>query len=124
MHLVKLMLKLLTDRLSKNGILVIEEMHYFSYLTPNLTSYIIFYRLKLLNFLHLDISKIINEFQPGLEVNFLYSEEIEKLLESYGIVNQIKKDLWSRVPKLYQLFFLKEAGHIPYMVTAHQGTET
>jgi hypothetical protein len=36
----------------------------------------------------------------------------------YGIVRLIKKDLWKKIPKLYQFFLLKEAGHISYMVTA------
>ena len=112
------MLKLLSDRLSENGVLVVEEMHYVSHLKPNITSSIIFYGLKLLNFLHLDISRIIKEFELGLEVNFLYDKEIEKLLEQYGTVRLIKKDLLKKVPKLYQFFLVKEVGHISYMVTA------
>ena len=112
------MLNLLIDRLSDNGILVIEEMHYVSYIIANITSSVIFYGLKLLNFLHLDVSRIINEIQPGLEVNFLYDREIEKLLEPYGIVRLIKKEPWKKIPKLYKFFLLKEAGHISYMVTA------
>jgi SAM-dependent methyltransferase len=118
MVLVNLMLKVLSDRLSENGVLVIEEMHYVSHIKPNITSSIIFYGLKLLNFLHLDISRIINEFQPDLEVNFLHDKEIEKLLEQYGTVRLIKKDLLKKMPKLYQFFLLKEIGHISYMVTA------
>jgi SAM-dependent methyltransferase len=89
--LVNLMLKVLSDRLSENGVLVIDEMHYISHIKPNITSSLIFYGLKLLNFLHLDISRILNEFQLGLEVNFLYDKELEKLLEQYGIVRLIKK---------------------------------
>jgi SAM-dependent methyltransferase len=118
MSLVKLLLKVLSDRLSENGVLVIGEMHYVSHIKPTITSSIIFYGLKLLNFLHLDISRILNEFQPGLEVNFLYDKEIEKLLEQYGAVRLIKKELWTKIPKLYQFFLLKEAGQVYYMVTA------
>ena len=117
MALVNLMLDLLIDRLSDNGVLVIEEMHYVSYIITNITSSLIFYGLKLLNFLHLDVSRLINEFQPGLEVNFLYDEEIEKLLERYGIVCLIKKETWKNIPRLYKFFLLKEAAHI-YMITA------
>jgi SAM-dependent methyltransferase len=117
MSLVNLMLKVLSDRLSENGVLVIE-MHYVSYIMPIITSSIVFYGLKLLNFLKLDISRTINEFQPGLEVNFLYDKEIEKVLEQYGTVRLIKKELWKKIPKLYRLFLLKEAGHISYMVSA------
>jgi SAM-dependent methyltransferase len=118
MVLVNLMLNLLIDRLSDNGVLVVEEQHYVSYIIANITSSIIFYGLKLLNFLHLDVSRIINEFQPGLEVNFLYDKEIEKLLERYGIVRLIKKETLKNMPKLYKLFLLKELGRISYTVTA------
>jgi hypothetical protein len=93
-------------------------MHYVSHIKPNITSSIIFYGLKLLNFLRLDIGRILNEIQPGLEVNFLYDKEVEKLLEQYGTVCLIKKDLWKKIPKLYKFFLLKELGHISYMVTA------
>lgn len=116
--LVNLMLNLLRDRLSDNGVLVIEEMYYVSYIIANITSSVIFYGLKLLNFLHFDVSRIINEIQPCLEVNFLYNREIEKLLEPYGIVRLIKKEPWKKIPKLYKFFLLKEAGHISYMVRA------
>jgi|SRR5215212_3152298 len=118
MFFVNLMLKLLSARLSENGVLVVEEMHYVSHLKPNITSSIIFYGLKLLNFLRLDINRIIKEFELGLEVNFLYDKEIEKLLEQYGTVRLIKKDLLKKVPKLYQFFLVKEVGHISYIVTA------
>jgi SAM-dependent methyltransferase len=118
MDLVNLMLNLLIDRLANNGVLVIEELHYVSHIIANITSSVIFYGLKLLNLLHLDFSRIINELQPGLEVNFLYDKEIEKLLERYGIVRLIKKEPWKKIPKLYKLFLLKEVADISYMVTA------
>ena len=89
----------------------------FSHIKPNITSSIIFYRLKLLNLLHLDIRKIINEFESGMKVNFLYDKEIEKLLEQYGNVRLIKKDLRKKLPRSYQ-FFLKELNNIFYMLTA------
>jgi hypothetical protein len=74
MALVNLMLNLLIDRLSDKGVLVIKEMHYVSYIIANITSSVIFYGLKILNLLHLDFSKIINEFHPGLEVSLLYNK--------------------------------------------------
>ena len=116
MALVNLMLNLLIDRLSDNGILVIEEMHYVSYIIANVTSSVIFYGLKLLNFLHLDVSRILNEFQPYLEENFLYDKEIEKLLERYGIVIRLKKKL-GRIYLNYINFSFKRSS--PYFVYSY-----
>lgn len=116
LSLVRLMLRLLIERLSEDGILVIEEMYYVSYLIPHITSSIIFYGLKLINILNLDLSRLRKEFQPGLEVNFLSDKEIEKLLEPYGFVRTIqKKPSWKRIPKFYKVFLLKESGHISYV---------
>ena len=104
MAIVNLMLNLLIDRISDNGILVIEEMHYVSNIIANITLPVIFCGLKLLNFLHLYVSRILNEFQPNLEVNFLYDKEIEKLLERYGSVSRLKKKL-GRIYLNYINFF-------------------
>jgi SAM-dependent methyltransferase len=117
MFLINRMLDLLIDRLSENGVLAIDELHYVSHIIPNITSSVIFYGLKLLNFLHLDLSRIRIEFQPGLEVNFLYDKKLEKLLERYGKVNLIKKEMW-KMPNFYKFFLLKEFGSISYIVTA------
>ncbi|HEY7082044.1 MAG TPA: class I SAM-dependent methyltransferase, partial [Nitrososphaeraceae archaeon] len=84
MRLTKQMIDLLVHLLSDSGALVVEEMYYASYLIPKTTSSVIFYGLKFLNTLHLDMSKILKEFQLGLEVNFLHDEEIESLLKTYG----------------------------------------
>lgn len=119
MRLVNTMLNLLINRLSENGILVVEEVYYVSYMIPHITSSIVFYGLKLLNFLHLDLSRIMNELQPGLEVNFLSEQEMEKFLGAYsGTVHRIRKypqDI-SKLPKLYRfflrIFLLKESGYI------------
>jgi hypothetical protein len=76
----------------------------------------IFYGLKLLNLLHLDVSKIVGELLPGLEVNFLHQKQIEELLEQYGTIQLIKRTPW-QVPKFYRLFLLKDLGHISYIIT-------
>lgn len=116
MHLVNRMIDLLTHLLSENGILVVEEMYYVSYLIPGITSSIIFYGLKLLNLLHLDVSKIMSTFQLGLEVNFLHDKEIEALLKTYGNkVSLVKKDP-TKVPVLYRFFLLRTFGHISYIM--------
>jgi SAM-dependent methyltransferase len=116
MRLVNLFCTQLRQQLSEKGILVVEEVYYVSYLFPKLTSSLIFYGLKLLNFLHLDASRIVSELLPGLEVNFLGDKEIEKLLSTYGRVYLIKKTPWQR-PNLYRLLLLKDFGHISYVVT-------
>lgn len=119
LDLANKMIRLLINRLSENGILVVEETYYNSYFIPQITSTIVFHGLKLLNFLHLDVSKVIKEFEPGLEVNFLYEEEIKKLLKLYAeTVNLIIKDP-VKVPKLFRCFFLKDFGHISYIATVN-----
>jgi SAM-dependent methyltransferase len=116
-RLIDLFCEQLMHRLSENGSLVVEEIYYASYLFPQITSSLIFYGLKLINFLHLDMSRIIRELLPGLEVNFLHQKQIKELLGRYGLVKLVKQTPWP-VPKLYRLVFLRELGHISYVVTA------
>lgn len=116
-RLIDLFCKQLKDRLSENGSIVVEEIYYVSYIFPQITSSLIFYGLKLLNFLRLDVSKIVGELLPGLEVNFLHNNQIEELLEQYGKVKLIKQTPWP-IPRLYRLFLLKNLGHISYLITA------
>lgn len=121
---VNTILKLLADRLTENGVLVVEEMYYLSHVVPHLTSYVIFYGLKLMNFLRLDISKIRGEFQLGLEVNFFSRNQLEKLLKQYGIVKMIRRHPWNQMPMMYRFFLLKEAGHISYMLVVQPKART
>jgi SAM-dependent methyltransferase len=116
--LAKRMIDLLVHMLSENGVLVVEEMYYESYVIPRITSSIIFYGLKFLNFIHLDLNKIMNEFQLGLEVNFLYDKEIEVLLRTYGNDIRLLKKEPSKVPLLYRFFLLRTFGHISYVFQA------
>jgi SAM-dependent methyltransferase len=81
--LVKQMVELLVDRLSNNGILIVEEWYYVSYIFPKLTSFIVFYGLKFINYLKLDLSSYTKEIKPGLEVNFLHPEELSKILSLF-----------------------------------------
>jgi SAM-dependent methyltransferase len=109
----------LSSRLSKNGILIVEEWIYLSYFIPQLTSTIIFYGLKLLNFLHLDITKIVNEIKPGLEVNFLHGKEIESLLKRNGTTIFIEKRMpHGAIPRLYRCFLLKDLEYISFIAKA------
>lgn len=124
MCLVKKMLELLVSRLSSNGILIVEEWYYGSYVFPKITSIIVFYGLKLINFLNLDLSRYTKEIRPGLEVNFLHSKELEEILAHYGSVNLLHKTsgyhglhgIHGGVPRSYKLFLLKESGHITYIL--------
>ena len=116
-RLMDLFCKQLRDRLSENGSLIVEEVYYASHLFPQITSCMIFYGLKLLNFLHLDVSKIVGELLPGLEVNFLHHKQIDELLKQYGTVQLIKQTPW-QVPRLYRFLLLKDLGHISYIITA------
>jgi hypothetical protein len=109
----------LMDQLSADGRIVVEQIYYVSHLFPTISSRLIFYGLKLLNLLHIDASKIMNEFNPGLEVNFLGDKKIERLLRNYLTVYLINKTPWPR-SKLYRLLFLKDLGHITYMLTSFQ----
>jgi SAM-dependent methyltransferase len=115
-HLIELFCEQLRDRLSENGSLVVEEIYYTSHLFPQITSRMIFYGLKLLNFLHLDLSKFMSEVLPGLEVNFLHQSQIEQLFGRYGIIKLIKQTPWP-VPRLYRVLLLKDHGHISYIIT-------
>ncbi len=114
-RLVKELLKELSNRLDENGCLVIEELYYDSYLFPNLTSSLIFYGLKLINFIRLDINKILKEFSRGLEVNFFCNEELSDLLKKYGEPHIIKCTP-AKIPRLYKLFFLKKLGNVSYII--------
>ena len=115
MQLVHKMLSLLISLLENKGQLIIEEVYYNSFLYPKLTSKIIFYGLKILNSLKLDVSKWFPDIQLGLEVNFMHESELEKLLSKYSEKLIIfKNDSW-KVPRTYKYFLLKNFGHISYI---------
>jgi hypothetical protein len=63
-----------------------------------------------------------NEFNAGLEVNFLGDKEIDRLLGNYGTVYLINKTPWPR-SKLYGLLFLKDLGHITFAQLIWPGHE-
>jgi methylase of polypeptide subunit release factors len=110
-------LNILANFLSSNGILIVEEMYYDSYLIPYVTSSIVFYSLKLLNFVNLDISKLKNDVKLGLEVNFFYDKQLRRILERYGVVHVIRK-IPSKLSKLQRILLLEERGIISYMIIA------
>jgi SAM-dependent methyltransferase len=113
--LVRSILDQLVQKLTDNGILIVQEINFRSFLIPQLTSNIVFYGLKLNNLLKLDLSKIIPEAKPGLEVNFLDEGELVRMLSDYGSVDKIHQDSYD-IPKAYKLFLLKNYGHSTYLM--------
>lgn len=114
MRLAERLLEMLVQRLNNNGILIVEEITYNSYLFPEVTSGLIFYALKLMNRLNMNLS-FIKDFRPGLEVNFFSEKHIIKKLRPYGSVHLINKESWE-LPRIYKIFLLKERGHNTYAV--------
>jgi SAM-dependent methyltransferase len=108
--LIKQMAQLLVSRLSCHGMLIVDEWYFLSYVIPSFVSFLIFYGLKLINHLKLDLA-FIGEIQPGLEVNFLLPEKLLKILSDYGSASLLKR---SKVefPLAYRFFLLKEKGRI------------
>ncbi len=110
------MIHILVNRLNRNGIIVIEEKYYDSYLFKTFTAACIFYMLKFLTISRLDISKIVKEFSKGLEVSFLHELELIQILRKYGIPQLINRNK-VKVPFSYKLLLLRDYGHISFMLT-------
>jgi SAM-dependent methyltransferase len=104
----------LARRLSDRGLLIVEEVFYDSYAISNLTSFLIFYGLKIINFLHLDLS-FTRDIRPGLEVNFFDEKRLVNMLGKHGFLTLINRELF-QMPRSYRLFMLKEFGHITYSI--------
>lgn len=112
--LVNETIKLLVKRLSSNGILVIDEWYFVSLMGPSFASFLIFYGLRLINSLKIDLS-FIGEIRPGLEVNFMEPKKLLKLLSNYGRAQLLmKKNV--NFPIIYKLFLLIEKGRITYVL--------
>jgi 2-polyprenyl-3-methyl-5-hydroxy-6-metoxy-1,4-benzoquinol methylase len=111
--LARKLISTLIDKISENGMLIIEEVYYNSYLLPKLTSSIIFYIMKVLNFLHFDSIHIAKQYKPGLQVRFFNESELEKMLRNYGSVHLLYRNPW-KVPELYRIFLLEDLGNIVY----------
>ncbi len=111
-NLCRKLLNRLCERVINGGMLIVEEVYYDSYIIPSFTSFVIFHGLKMLNFLHLDLKGIIRDIEPGLEVNFMQTMQLERLLNNLkGEVTILSRQSW-HVPSLYRLCMLKELGHV------------
>ena len=118
--LVEEMLEILSTKLSDKGFILVEEMYYESYVVSGLTAHIIFYGLKLINALKLDLSKRMKHIIPGLEVSFYSENELMGLLNKFGEVKVIKRSA-GRVSRLQRLFLQKNFGHISFIVKNNRG---
>jgi SAM-dependent methyltransferase len=91
-HLAEKLLANLSSRLSpKNGILVVEEIFYNSFIISDVTSKILFYGLKFFNYLNVDLHKLMNEIYLGLEVNFFSEKQLLRMLSRIGEVTTIRR---------------------------------
>lgn len=114
--LAQKLFSILHGRLSNRGFIVVEEMYYSSFIFPEFTSAIIFYGLKLMKLLHIDLSKIRNEFQLGLEVNFFSNKTLEEMFRQHSKkIQQIRRNP-AKIPKFYRIFLLKDLGRVSYAV--------
>jgi SAM-dependent methyltransferase len=113
--LVVKMLNILAKKLSNEGSLIVEEVYYDSHIIPSITSFIVFYSLKLLNFLKIDISKKVPEVNLGLEVNFFNRSSLKNLLENYGNVKSVYSKTYG-LSRPHRLMLAKDIGHISYVV--------
>jgi SAM-dependent methyltransferase len=113
-HLVKKMIEALVTLLDTNGILIVQEVFYDSYLVHSLTSFMIFYGLKVMNSLGLDFSHIDKEMKPGLEVNFFHERQLSKLLGEYGHTDILNKTI-VQIPRAYKVALLKNRGQITFI---------
>lgn len=107
---------LLHDKLSDGGFIVVEEMYYVSFLVPEFTSAIVFYGLKLMNTLGINLGRVRNEFQLGLEVNFFSERRLKSMFELHSKrIHELRRSP-AKVPKFYRIFLLKDLGRISYAV--------
>ena len=113
-RLVNEVIKLLTRRLKSDGTLIIDEWYFSSFIISSFASFLIFYGLKLINYLRLDLS-FIGEIRPGLEVNFLEPKKFLRLLSNYGCPELLFRKAVN-FPMAYRLFLLREKGRITYIL--------
>lgn len=115
MALIVRLIGLLIDKLANNGVLLIEEVYYNSFIIPSFTASFIFYLLKLLRIFRMDLSGISTKLKTGLEVNFLNEKLVEDILSKFGTLRLIDRNPW-KVPKSYAVFLLRDFGNITYMI--------
>jgi SAM-dependent methyltransferase len=113
--LARRMVENLHFSLSPNGMLIVEEMYYNSYLIPQVTSFLIFYLLKIMNFFNIDISPLIKEMKPGLEVNFFHEKQLSDILSEFGSCYKFSQFSW-KMPRYYQSALLESFGYVTFIM--------
>lgn len=113
------MIKELLKICSPIGIIIVEEMHYKSSISPKITSKIIFYGLKLLNALHIDGRRFMPELYPGLEVNFFHQQELVKMLSAFGRVTIVYSGKYE-VGKIMRCLLLNEFSRVTFSLAPNK----
>ena len=111
---VKRMIESLVSKLSDGGIIIIEEWHLVSHIIPTFTAFLIFYGLKLINLLGIDLS-FTREIRLGLEVNFLDQQQLSQILARHGEVYLFDK-VKVEFPSTYRAFMLREKDHSTFIL--------
>jgi SAM-dependent methyltransferase len=116
--LIEILVSILSD--SSEGFLIVEEWHFLSYILPSFSSFLIFYGLKLINSLKLDLG-FTKEIRRGLEVNFLSPEQLHRILNNVAcrrrgsdvhLLDRVKV----KFPTSYRLFLLREKSHTTFVL--------
>lgn len=107
------MVELALSMTADGGMVVIDEVHYESFLHIEMTASVIFHGLKILNKLQLDMSRYMPEIQLGLEVSFFSERQLVQLARKFVGDNfeVVSKNHWP-IPAVYRLFLLKDLGSI------------
>ena len=90
---LKEMNELVPQKLEDNNIVVIEKHYFISDIILEFLSLVVFYGLKLTDFLNIDLSASTREIGPGVEVNFLHSKQPVKILDQYAYSHYYIKQL-------------------------------
>jgi SAM-dependent methyltransferase len=118
-ELIRKMIELLCSLLSDKGFLIVEDLFYNSYFIPTFTAGLIFYGLRYIDFLNIDLRRFNDQMRPGLIVNFLHEKHLLDILAKFGVASSLNKRYW-KVPKLYRVLLLKEFGHITCLLETHE----
>jgi ubiquinone/menaquinone biosynthesis C-methylase UbiE len=102
------------SHLNNNGYLLIHELFYESYIAPTFTRTLIFYLLKLQNFLGIRIPA--KEFIVGLDVCFYTRNELKKTFEDLGFetVDYYEEDFGRH--KFKKLLLVKDWGRMCFIL--------
>lgn len=104
---------------SGTSIIIVEELHYKSAISPKITSKLILYGLKLINALHIDGRRFMQELQPGPEVNFFHQKELVKMVSAFGQVSIVHCVKFEK-SKVMRFFLLKECSRVIFCLVPNK----